>query len=39
MGLFCVSEVFSYGKKFMHNRWEGGEGVSGYSVENVSVSQ
>ena len=28
---FCVSEIFSYGKKFMDNRW----GVSGCSVEIV----
>ena len=30
MGPFCVSESFSYGKKFKDNRW----GVSAYSVEN-----
>ena len=29
MGPFGVSEIFSYGKKLMDNRW----GVSGFSVE------
>ena len=35
MGPFCVSESFSYGKKFKDNRW----GVSSYSVEIVFVSE